>query len=143
MPKDFLLKSYVNDKNLYGILYTISSSVTLTFILFIIFIVSFIIFLLTSKVSLKKEGWLFVSLLIIAVTAPFELYLMTIDYKIITKVFYSIFDEKEVLGLFIKRLKLISGFSLIEIFSYIAIIGLFIFQPLKMKEKNEIKREGI
>lgn len=135
--KDFILKQYVNDQNLYGILYTISSAVTFTFIMFIAFIITFVLFLLTSKLSLKENGWLFVITLILIVTAPFEIYLMTIDYKIISKVFFSIFNEKEILGLFIKRFKVLSSFSLIEIFSYFIIIFLYLFQPLKMKQKNE------
>jgi hypothetical protein len=142
-PKDFILKQYVNNQNLYGILYTISTSVTITLITFLIFLVTFFLFIILSKISLKENGWLFVITLIIIVTAPFELFLLTIDYKIITKVFYSVFDEKEILGLYIKRLKILSNFSLIEIFSYFIIIFLFLFQPLKMNKKNEAERERV
>lgn len=143
-PKDFILKQYVNDQNLYGIIYTISSSVTFTFVTFIVFIIMFYTFLLVSKTNLKKNGWLFVTTLVITITAPFELFLMSsIDYKIITKVFYSVFDEKEILALFIKRFKLLSNFSLIEIFSYFIVFFLCVFQPLKMKQKNEAERERV
>ncbi|HEX2868027.1 MAG TPA: hypothetical protein VHO03_13360 [Ignavibacteriales bacterium] len=135
-PRDFVLKSYVTDQNLGGILYTLNSSVTYTLITFLVFIVSFILFILTSGIKLKEEGWLFVTLLIVIITAPFELYLMSFDYQIATKVFFSAFVPKDVLALYIKRMKLLSSFPLIEIFSYCAILFLIIFKPLRMK-KNQ------
>lgn len=139
-PKDFLRKPYVTEANLPGILNTMNASVTFTFVMFLAFLLFFVLFLLTSKVSLKKQGWLFVSLLIVAITAPFELYLMSIDYSIITKVFYdSSFNAFEVLDLYIKRLKVLSSFSLIEIFAYSAIVFLAIFRPLTMKTTVETK----
>jgi len=140
-PKGLQLKDYVNEQNLYGILYTISSAISITFVLFIVFLISFFIFILTSKINLKKEGWLFITLVIILITAPFEIYLMTIDYKIISKVFFSIFDSNEILQLYVKRIKQINSFPLIEIFSYFGIIYLFLFQPLKLKSTDENKRE--
>lgn len=142
-PKDFLLKPYVSQANMPGIFTTLNASVTFTFILFIVFLLTFILFLVTSGISLKQQGWLFVIMLIIAVTAPFEIYLMTIDYNIITKVFYNAsFDAGEILSLYIKRLKILSSFSLIEIFSYCAIVFLVLFRPLTMK-KDQKAVEGI
>lgn len=135
-PRDFILKSYVTDQNLGGIFYTLNSSVTFTLVMFLAFIVSFILFISTSGIKLKEEGWLFVILLIVIITAPFELYLMTFDYQIATKVFYSAFVPREVLAMYIKRMKLLSSFPLIEIFSYCAIVFLLIFKPLRMK-KNQ------
>lgn len=133
-PRDFLLKGYVSDANLPGIFTTMNASITFTFITFIIFLLTFALFLLTSRISLKKQGWLFVILLIILVTAPFELYLMKIDYDIMTKIYYNAsFDAKEILSLYIKRLKQLSSFSLIEIFSYFSIVFLILFRPLTMK----------
>ncbi|MCU7514526.1 MAG: hypothetical protein HF300_18340 [Ignavibacteria bacterium] len=133
-PRDFVLKSYVTDQNLGGIFYTLNSSVTFTLILYLVFLVSFILFISTSGIKLKEEGWLFVILLIVVITAPFELYLMTLDYQIATKVFYSAFVPKDILAIYIKRMKLLSSFPLIEIFSYCAILFLIIFKPLRMKK---------
>jgi hypothetical protein len=134
MPKDFILKSFVSPLNLGGILTTINSSVTVTLILFPVFFLSFILFLFTSKVNLKQEGWLFIILLIVFITAPFEAYLMTIDYNIVMKVFYGNFDPNQILQLYIKRLKVLGSFPLIEIFSYFGVVYFAIFQPLKMKK---------
>jgi len=135
-PRDFILKGYVNDQNLGGIFYTLNSSVTFTLIFYLIFLVSFILFIFTSRIKLKEEGWLFVILLIVIITAPFELYLMTMDFQIATKVFYSAFIPRDILAIYIKRMKLLSSFPLIEIFSYGAIIFLAIFKPLRMKKSQ-------
>jgi hypothetical protein len=135
-PRDFILKQYVTEQNLGGILVTMNSSVTFTMVFYLLFVVSFILFIITSRISLKEEGWLFVTLLIVLITMPFELYLISFDYKIVTKVFYSSFVPGEILGLYIKRLKMLSSFSLIEIFSYCAIIFLVVFQPLKLKKQK-------
>ncbi|MGE5680616.1 MAG: hypothetical protein ACM34K_07025, partial [Bacillota bacterium] len=53
-PRDFILKSYVNQQNLGGIFVTLNSSVTFTMIFYSLFIVSFILFIITSKISLKE-----------------------------------------------------------------------------------------
>lgn len=134
-PKDLILKGFVTPENLPGMLFLLNTAVTLTFILFPAFIISLIIFLITSKVSLKKEGWLFISLLIILITMPFEIYLMNIDYKIIFSVLDNKFNADEVLQLYKKRITSLSSFSLIEIFSYSAIVFMYIFKPLQLKNK--------
>ncbi|MCX6150191.1 MAG: hypothetical protein NTX22_06685 [Ignavibacteriales bacterium] len=134
-PRDLILKSYVNQNNLSGILFTLNTAVTFTLILFPIFLISFVLFLLTSKVNLKREGWLLIILLVVIITAPFEIFLMTIDYKIATKVLYGNFMVEEILNLYSKRLAILSSFPLIEIFSYAGIVFLALFKPLKMKNK--------
>ena len=96
-----------------------------------IFLVAFIVFLLISKVSLKKEGWLFISTLIIAVCAPFEIYLLTKDFEISKAIYSMNFDPAAVITEIRERLMTLSSFSLIEIISFIGIIFLSVFQPLK------------
>ncbi len=138
-PKDYILKAYVTPENLSGILITLGAAVSTTMILYITFIVSFVLFLISSKVSLKKNGWLFITALIVLVTLPFEVYLMTVDYSIIDKIYFSSFDAQSILNLFVKRLKTLSSFSLVEIFSYFAAVYFVLFQPLTKRDviKNE------
>lgn len=139
-PKDYLLKPYITPENLGGILITLGAAVSTTMITYIVFIISFIIFLIASKVSLKKNGWLFITALIVFITLPFEVYLMTIDYKIVDKIYYSSFDAQAVLNLFIERLKVLSSFSLVEIFSYFAAVFFILFKPLT--KRDEVKNEN-
>ena len=130
-PKELILKPFLNTGNLPVIIIALNTAVVFTFILFPIFILTFISTLITSKVNLKNEGWLFIIFLIVLITAPFEIYLMTIDFKVMTKVLYGNFNPSEIINLYSKRLTILSSFSLIEIFSYCGIIFLLLFKPLR------------
>lgn len=136
---DFVLKDYINTQSLNNILNILLPAYLFTFISYIIFFVFFILFLSTSKLSLKNNGWLFIISVVVLLTFPFEAYLMTIDYNIISLLTGSSFNAGEVLTLIIKRFKVLSSFPVIEIFCYFAIISLLIFQPLTkniITEKN-------
>ncbi len=128
---DFTLRPYVNGQNLQAIFIILNSSVILTTLLYAAFILFFGLFLLTSKLSLKKNGWLFIICLIIIITLPLEAYLISIDYKIYLLSVSGAFNPSDVLSLYIKRFKVLSSFPVIEILSYFAILFFGIFQPLK------------
>jgi len=132
-PKNLLFKSYISSANLSGIYITLMPIITFTFVTYFVFLIAFSLFLMISKISLKKEGWLFVIMLIVFITAPFELYLMTIDWKTIMILLSENFKADQISQLVIKRLSLLSSFSLIEIFSYVGIIFLAVFKPLRIK----------
>ncbi len=127
-----ILNDYVNDSNLSGILTTISPSVLLTFIFYIILIIGFSLFLIISKINLKRNGWLFIITLLIYVTLPFEAYLMTFDYKMILEIFSGSQNSSYLLGLIIDRFRLLNGFPVIIIFSYLTIPFFLVFKPFKV-----------
>jgi uncharacterized membrane protein len=127
---EFLLKEFVTDKNLSGIFQTLIAVVSINMLFYLIMLIMFLMFLITAKLSLKQNGWLFISMILIFLTAPFEIYLMTIDYEIVTKVFSGNFDQEAILELVIKRFKVLSSFAIVEILCYLAMIYLFIYQPL-------------
>ena len=127
-------KDYLNDQNLSAVLTSINPAVMTTFVLFIVFLIFYFLFLFTSKLNLRKNGWLFIITVLVMITAPFEIYLMTIDYHIFTLVDQGTFSNGEVLNLMIKRLTVLSSFSLIELLCYGAIIFLAIFKPLTREE---------
>ncbi len=127
-------KGYLNKQNLDAVLTTINPVIPTTFVLFIVFLVFYFLFLFTSGLNLRKNGWLFIITVLILVTAPFEIYLMTIDYRIFTNVDYGIFSSGEVLGLIMKRLTILSGFSLIELLCYCTIVFLAVFKPMIREE---------
>lgn len=137
---DFILKSFMNSQNLPGIFYVLNAGIILTSVLYIIFIISFLIFLITTNLSLKENGWLFISAVLILITAPFEIYLMTIDRSIINIIYSGVYNVNDVLALIIKRYKIFGSFPLIELLCYFAVTYLFIFQPMKMS-KNKAKHE--
>lgn len=130
-PKALVLKPYLNSGNIPATVIALNTAVIYTFVLFPIFIITFFLTLVTSKVSLKQEGWLFIILLIVIITAPFEIYLMVIDFDVLSKVFSQNFNSAEIINLYTKRLTVLSSFSLIEIFSYCGIIFLLLFRPLR------------
>lgn len=123
-------KDYLNETNINAVLTSINPAVMTTFVLFIVFIVFYFLFLFTSKLNLRKNGWLFIITVLILVTAPFEIYLMTIDYRIYSMVDLGNFSGGDVLSLVMKRLTILSSFSLIELLCYCAIIFLAIFKPM-------------
>lgn len=131
---DFALKPYVVQESLPAIFITLSSIVSFTMVTYIILIISFIVFIFTSKINLKRNGWLFIITLIIFITAPFEIYLITIDYEIVTKIFSGVFDSNNILELVIKRFETLSSFPIIHILSYFAVIYYLLFQPFTVKE---------
>lgn len=132
---NFTLRQYINTQNLNGIFIILNSSILMTDILYAAFIISSILFVITSKLSLKLNGWLFIIILIILITLPLEAYLISIDYKIYSLVSpNSVFNNSDVLKLYIKRLKIFSSFPVIELLSYVAIIFLAIFKPLQSKK---------
>jgi len=133
---EFTLKEFVNDQNIAGIFQTLIAAVSINIIFYLLMIVSFIFFVITSKLNLKQNGWLFISVVLILLTAPFEVYLMLIDYTIVMLVLNEGFNPQEVLNLVIKRFTVLSSFPLVEILSYLAIIYLFLFQPLSGTRKR-------
>jgi hypothetical protein len=131
---NFSLKPYINDQNLAGILKSFEPVIISTFVLYIIFIITYIIFIITSKISLKNNGWLFIVIVIILLTMPFEIYLSTIDYKIINLINSANFNPKQVLDLIVERFTVFGSFPVIELFCYGAIIYFLLFRPLKKQE---------
>jgi hypothetical protein len=131
--QDLSLKPYITTANLAGILTTMLPSVTTTFVLYICFILSFTMFILISHIKLRNNGWLFIIAVIILITLPFEIYLMTIDYSIIFQLNYGIYNTSEMVNLFTRRIKVLGSFSLIEIFCYLSFYYFLLFRPLTKK----------
>jgi hypothetical protein len=134
---DMNILPYVNEQNLNGILVTIIPAVYLTSVLYIFFIFTFTIFLFSSKISLSENGWLFIIAVIIYLTFPFEAYLLTIDYKIISALHFSdVIDATYVISLFKDRFTILSNFPIIIFLSYCSLIYFLIFKPFTKRTQN-------
>lgn len=127
-------RNYINDLNINGILIALNPAVITTFALFVSFLLFYFLFLVTSKINLRKNGWLFIITILIFITAPFEIYLMTIDYRIFSRVASGVFQSSEVVSLIIKRFKSLSSFPVIELLSYCAVIFLALFKPMTKED---------
>lgn len=130
-PENLSLKPIYSARNLSDVLFTILPLIVLNIISYIVFLLSLLIFLFQSRISLKKEGWLFISILIVLICAPFEIFLILKDYKISSEIYTQNFDSLAIVNLIRDRMTVLSSFSLIEIISFVGIIFLSILQPLK------------
>src|SRR5574338_499042 len=131
---DLILKSYVNDANVEGILISIMPALVVHFVAFIFMIVTSILFIATSKLNLRNNGWLFIILVAILITLPFEIYLMIIDLKIILMLQSTSFDSNAILFLLRDRIKVLSSYSIVAILTYLSFYYFIVFQPLTKKE---------
>jgi hypothetical protein len=135
---DMNIMSYVNQQNLSGILVTIIPGVYTTFILYIFFIFTFTIFLFTSKISLRENGWLFIIAVIVYLTLLFESYLLSIDYKILSAFsFTDVIDSDYIVSLIKDRFTKLSSFPIIIFLSYCSMIYFLLFKPFTKKTRYE------
>lgn len=127
---DLIIKSYINDNNINGILFSLLPIFVVHFVAFIIMIISTFLFFLTSKLNLRYNGWLFIIVVAVIITLPFELYLMLIDYKIIIAINNGSFDGINIISLLKDRIKDLSSFSIVALLTYISFFYFIVFQPL-------------
>jgi len=132
-----VFKAFINSTNLPAIVEILEPLVYLTFITYLIMIVCFTLFLFTSHLKLKENGWLFIITAIIYIMLPFEAILSIIDYKLIIFFMNGQFSSETIVDLITDRLYSLSSFPIIQILSYLAIPYLLIFKPFTLKSKNE------
>ncbi len=135
-PNEFVVKSIYSQENLFAFFNIFLIAIETTAICYLIFIIAYLIFITTTKYKLKQNGWLLIITIIIFLTFPFEIYLMTIDYKMVQELSSASFVVNNVVNLIIKRFTSLAGFPLMELFAYFSIIYFVIFQPLKVTEKQ-------
>jgi hypothetical protein len=131
---DLVLKNYINNQNINGILTSILPSILVHFVSFITMILTTFVFYFTSKIKLRFNGWLFIILIAVLITTPFEIYLMTIDYKTITLINSGLFNSDAVVGLLRSRIKDLSSYSIVAILTYLSFYYFLVFQPLTKKD---------
>ena len=93
-------------------------------------IISTILFYLTNNLRLRFNGWLFIILIAVLITLPFEIYLMLIDYKVIITLLNSSFDSAQIILLLRDRIKDLSSFPIVVLLTYLSFYYFIIFQPL-------------
>ncbi len=131
---DLILRNYINNENVNGILFSMFPSFIVHFTAYIIMFTTTILFYLTSKINLRFNGWLFIILIAILITTPFEIYLMLIDYKVITMLYSNSFDSITVINLLRDRIKDLSSYSIVAILTYLSFYYFIVFQPLTKKD---------
>ncbi|MCC6550213.1 MAG: hypothetical protein IT279_09110 [Ignavibacteriaceae bacterium] len=140
VPPTLNLRPEFQNTNLTGVFVNLIPLVNLTTVAFLGFIILFGLTLLVTRPNLRKNGWLFISLATVIITAPFEIYsIVTFDSAYFTAGISGQFDSSLLLNNLIKRLDKLSGFPVIQICCYGAIIFMAIYKPLV---KNEFTDEN-
>lgn len=133
---DLVLRDFIDPSDLDTSLKLLFPVHIIHLIAYLITITSLVLFVITSKLSLKQNGWLFIILLIFFLTLPFEAYLLTIDYKFITAIMSDKIVSTELLGLLRDRIQKLSSYPLVALISYISIYYFIILQPLTKSNQN-------
>lgn len=134
---ELTLKNYITSVNLPAIIQTTFPLVNLTFFTYLILIISFTLFIISTKMKFKENGWLLIISLIIYLTLPFESVLLIIDYKLIGLFLNEQFASEDVLKLIIERISMLSSFPIILLLSYLSIPYFLVFKPFFLKADNE------
>ncbi|GEM_PF-753002 len=131
------LKSEINPESINIIAYQLVPVFSVSLISYSIFILLTFFYTIYIGKQLKKMGWLFISLSIVFLCLPFEVYLSLIDLKLIENTFYRLGDSKIILSLFEDRILSLSSFPIISIILHFFVIALIIFKPLDKRGKIE------
>lgn len=94
------------------------------------------VFLVTSPFRLKEHGWLMMSAILFYVFLPVEVFTMILDGRMVYLEFFTTAGSQEFRELFIARLTALAGVPFIGTLCYITIIGLAVFQPLKLTDRH-------
>lgn len=127
---DLILKNYINENNIDGILFSLLPVIVVHFISFVVMIMTTILFYLTSKLSLKFNGWLFIILIAVLILLPFEIYLMLIDYNVMLALNSGVFDSTQIITMLRDRITDLSSFSIVALLTYSSFYYFIVFQPL-------------
>ncbi|MCX6138208.1 MAG: hypothetical protein NTV54_12010 [Ignavibacteriales bacterium] len=96
---------------------------------------SAIVFLWSSPLVVKREGWLLMSAMLFFGFAPVEFYAVYLDLKFAWIELFSGPDAETLRALFLKRLTALAGAPMVALLCYYTIIPLTIWQPMKKEER--------
>lgn len=133
-PGELILNHKFTDSDLFGMFYLVGVTKNISLFLGAISILLFFFFLIKSRLNLRLNGWLFISILLFLFILVFESYsLIKYDFKIIKMVFL---DPEYNLSFEIIKSKISSLSALIPIhfFCIMTIFYMFITKPFTKNE---------
>jgi hypothetical protein len=92
---------------------------------------STVLFVRTTALSFKQNGWLMMSAILFFIFSPVEFYTLFLDWRMIALDFFSNPSLTDLRILFIHRLAALAGVPMIALLSYYTILGLVVWQPMK------------
>jgi ABC-type cobalamin transport system permease subunit len=118
----------------------LARSSILTIISYVVVFMSSIIYLVTTSLKFKENGWLLMVAILFYVFTPVEIYTTYLDTKSLHLWFFSSPSLQELRELFVKRIGALSGLPVIALLCYYTIIGLIVWRPLKKKSRDAVQR---
>ncbi len=128
--KGLVLKEVFSRTDLSAGLLLLTPAISLKLIGYLFLVISIILYLLFLKPKLKKEGWLLMVLLLVIITAPFNIYLLYKDYNLLMEIL-NLNPASETIAHLRERFIILGGFPLINLFVNLAILFLAILKPLQ------------
>jgi hypothetical protein len=92
-------------------------------------LVSTTLFLVTTPLRLKENGWLMMSAILFYAFVPVELFTMYLDGEMVYMEFFTTAGNDVFRELFIARLAALAGAPVIALLCYYTIIALAVFRP--------------
>lgn len=133
-PPTLNLLPQLTEVNLDTVFIPILPVVVVYVVSYCIFIIGMILAILLSKPGFRKNGWLFISLVLVLLTLPFESYLIyNYDIPFVSAANSGVINSSLLFDSLLKRLTVLSGFSIIQLCCYAAVLFLVMFQPLTKK----------
>lgn len=128
-----ILKTNLTNVDLKPVLFEFLPVLSLSLVSYVVFLAFSIMFLLFSKISLKNNGWLFISLMIVIICLPFEIVLSLKDFKIINMILNNSDNVNEMIEIIKSRITIFSSFPIVSLILHYSIFFLFVFKPLTKK----------
>jgi hypothetical protein len=117
-PFSLIVKSQITYDILRQTLKLIGNINVYVLISYPIVLLTFVLFVRSTRVSLKKEGWLFMITMILVLFFPIEIYLSYRDINFTLMVLFSNFDTNLALSLLIQRISALGGLPAIGSLCY-------------------------
>ncbi len=111
----------------------INYSSILIFVGYVIVFVSGVVYLRSTPLRLKENGWLMMSALLFYMFSPVEIYTTYLDGRMISLELWGSGENAFLRELFIKRVAALKGLPVIALLCYYTIIVLAIWQPMKKR----------
>ncbi|MHB1049457.1 MAG: hypothetical protein ACYC09_05190 [Bacteroidota bacterium] len=99
-------------------------------------IISAIGFLKTTRRSLKYDGWLLMSAVLILIFIPVEIYCLWLDWKIVGLQYWGEWPIEEFRKALIARVTALAGLPFIAQLCYLTIPVIVIFKPLSQQQQH-------
>lgn len=128
-----ILKNIFTNIDLKPTIFELLPTLSISLISYIVFIAFGILFLISTKVNLKQNGWLFISLMIVLFCLPFEIFLSLKDYELIKMILNNSDKSMEMIEIIKLRITALSSFPIVSFILHYSIIILAVFKPLTKK----------